>query len=119
MWHTVADPSRLTSYRELSKYPALNNFESQTSVPKVYVVLGLGALYFFLVFFNIAAEFLVNTVGFAIPAYYSLNALFTSGKADDSQWLTVGDPVNHEMRALDILTAMIAVLGRLRLLDRF
>ncbi|KAI5365019.1 hypothetical protein Slin15195_G045570 [Septoria linicola] len=74
--------------KELSKYPALNNFEQQTSVPKVYVVLGLSALYFFLVFFNIAGEFLVNTAGFAIPAYYSLQALFTTNKADDSQWLT-------------------------------
>ncbi|TKA70241.1 Protein yop1 [Friedmanniomyces simplex] len=74
--------------KELSRYPALNSFEAQTSVPKVYVVLGLGALYFFLVFFNIAGEFLVNTAGFAIPAYYSLEALFSSGKADDSQWLT-------------------------------
>lgn len=54
-------------------------------MPKVYVVLGLGALYFFLVFFNIAANFLVNTVGFAIPAYYSLDALFTSKTSDDTQ----------------------------------
>jgi receptor expression-enhancing protein 5/6 len=51
-------------------------------------VLGLGALYFFLVFFNIGANFLINTVGFAIPAYYSLDALFTTGSADDTQWLT-------------------------------
>ncbi len=57
-------------------------------MPKVYVVLGLGALYFFLVFFNIGANFLINTVGFAIPAYYSLDALFTTGSADDTQWLT-------------------------------
>ena len=63
--------------------------ESQTSVPKVYVVLGLAALYFFLVFFNIAGEFLVNTAGFALPAYWSLQAIFTVGKADDTQWLTV------------------------------
>jgi len=74
--------------KELAKYKVLNDFEQQTSVPKVYVVLGLGALYFFLVFFNIAAEFLVNTIGFAIPAYYSLNALFTSNTVDDTQWLT-------------------------------
>ncbi|KAK5689180.1 ER membrane protein DP1/Yop1 [Elasticomyces elasticus] len=74
--------------QELSRYQYLNQFEQQTSVPKVYVVLGLGALYFFLVFFNIAGEFLVNTAGFAIPAYYSMEALFSSGKADDSQWLT-------------------------------
>jgi receptor expression-enhancing protein 5/6 len=74
--------------KELSQYKVLNDFEKQTNVPKVYVVLGLGALYFFLVFFNIAAEFLVNTIGFVIPAYYSLNALFTSKTADDTQWLT-------------------------------
>jgi hypothetical protein len=72
-------------FLQLSKYPALANFEKQTSVPKVYVVLGLGALYFFLVFFNIAANFLVNTIGFAIPAYYSLDALFTSKSTDDTQ----------------------------------
>ncbi|KAI9790396.1 MAG: ER membrane protein DP1/Yop1 [Peltula sp. TS41687] len=73
--------------KELSKYPALNNFERQTSVPKVYVFLGIGALYFFLIFFNIAGQFLVNTAGFIIPAYYSLQALFSTGKADDTQWL--------------------------------
>jgi len=74
--------------KELSKYPQLQQFEQQTNVPKVYVVLGLGALYFFLIFFNIAGEFLVNTAGFVIPAYYSLQALFSSGKSDDTQWLT-------------------------------
>ncbi|GAB7322953.1 hypothetical protein MBLNU13_g05488t2 [Cladosporium sp. NU13] len=75
--------------KELSKYPQLQQFEQQTNVPKVYVVLGLGALYFFLIFFNIAGEFLVNTAGFVIPAYYSLQALFTSSKSDDTQWLTL------------------------------
>jgi receptor expression-enhancing protein 5/6 len=75
--------------RELSKYPQLQQFEQQTSVPKVYVVLGLAALYFFLVFFNIAGEFLVNTAGFVLPAYWSMEAVFTMGKADDTQWLTV------------------------------
>ncbi|PLB51854.1 hypothetical protein P170DRAFT_351693 [Aspergillus steynii IBT 23096] len=74
--------------KELSKYPVLNNLERQTSVPKVYVILGLIGIYFFLVFFNIAGEFLVNLAGFIIPAYYSLNALFTAGTADDTQWLT-------------------------------
>lgn len=70
---------------QLSKYPVLNNLERQSSVPKVYVVLGLVGIYFFLVFFNIAGEFLVNLAGFIIPAYYSLNALFTAGTADDTQ----------------------------------
>ncbi|KAF7507196.1 ER membrane protein DP1/Yop1 [Endocarpon pusillum] len=74
--------------KELSKYPALNNLERQTSVPKVYVILGLLGLYFFLVFFNIAGAFLVNFAGFLLPGYYSLDALFTSSKVDDTQWLT-------------------------------
>ncbi|KAL8723459.1 MAG: hypothetical protein Q9225_000290 [Loekoesia sp. 1 TL-2023] len=74
--------------KELSKYPALNNFEKQTSVPKVYAFLGIVGVYFFLVFFNIAGEFLVNFAGFIIPGYYSLEALFSAGKADDTQWLT-------------------------------
>jgi len=74
--------------KQLSQYELLNNFEKQTSVPKVYVILGLGALYFFLIFFNIAGEFLVNIAGFVIPGYYSLNALFSASKVDDTQWLT-------------------------------
>ncbi|KAK0512714.1 hypothetical protein JMJ35_004731 [Cladonia borealis] len=74
--------------KELSKYPVLNNFEKQTSVPKVYAFLGLAGIYFFLVFFNIAGEFLVNVAGFAIPGYYSLDALFSASKVDDTQWLT-------------------------------
>ncbi|KAL5342965.1 protein yop1 [Aspergillus crustosus] len=81
--HTIAQLDK-----ELSKYPVLNNLERQTSVPKVYVILGLGGIYTFLVFFNIAGELLVNLAGFVLPTYYSLNALFTHGKADDTQWLT-------------------------------
>lgn len=71
--------------KELSKYQVLNDFEKQTSVPKVYAVLGLAGLYFFLVFFNIGGEFLVNFAGFIIPGYYSLGALFSASKVDDSQ----------------------------------
>lgn len=63
----------------------LNDFEKQTSVPKVYVILGLLALYFFLVFFNIAGAFLTNFAGFIIPGYYSLEALFSASKTDDTQ----------------------------------
>jgi len=74
--------------KELSKYPMLNNLEQQTSVPKTYAILGMGALYFFLIFFNIAGAFLVNTIGFVIPAYYSIEALFTIEPTDDIQWIT-------------------------------
>jgi len=74
--------------KELSKYAMLNNFEKQTSVPKVYAFLGLVGVYFFLIFFNIAGEFLVNIAGFIIPGYYSMEALFSASKVDDTQWLT-------------------------------
>ncbi len=70
---------------QLSKYPMINNFEKQTSVPKVYAFLGLAGVYFFLIFFNIGSQFLVNTAGFVIPAYYSLDALFSASKVDDTQ----------------------------------
>lgn len=63
----------------------LNNFEKQTSVPKVYAFLGLVGIYFFLIFFNIAGEFLVNFAGFLVPGYYSLDALFSASKVDDTQ----------------------------------
>ncbi|EFR00738.1 membrane biogenesis protein Yop1 [Nannizzia gypsea CBS 118893] len=75
--------------KELSKYPVLNNLERQTSVPKVYAFLGIAGIYVFLIFFNIAGALLVNVAGFAIPAYYSLNALFTSSTADDTQYWVV------------------------------
>ncbi|KAL2021218.1 hypothetical protein VTK56DRAFT_7405 [Thermocarpiscus australiensis] len=74
--------------KELSKYPVLNNFEKQTSVPKAYAVIGIVALYFFLIVFNLGGQLLTNIAGFVIPGYYSLNALFTASKSDDTQWLT-------------------------------
>ncbi len=67
----------------------MNNLEKQTSVPKAYAVLGLGALYFFLIVLNLGGQLLTNIAGFVIPGYYSLAALFTTSKADDTQWLTV------------------------------
>lgn len=63
----------------------LNNLEKQTSVPKVYAFLGLLGLYFFLIFFNIAGNFLVNFAGFLIPGYFSMEALFSASKVDDTQ----------------------------------
>ncbi|KAL1867502.1 ER membrane protein DP1/Yop1 [Diaporthe australafricana] len=74
--------------KELSKYPTLQNVEKQTGVPKTYGVIGLITLYFFFIVFNLGGQLLTNLAGFAIPGYYSLDALFTSSKSDDTQWLT-------------------------------
>ncbi|EPE09729.1 protein yop-1 [Ophiostoma piceae UAMH 11346] len=73
---------------ELSKYPVLNNLEKTTSVPKAYAALGLVALYLFFIIFNLGGQLLTNFAGFVIPGYFSLEALFTSTKTDDTQWLT-------------------------------
>lgn len=74
---------------QLSKYPTLQNLEKQTSVPKTYAVIGLITLYFFFIVFNLGGQLLTNLAGFVIPGYYSLDALFSSTKVDDTQWLTV------------------------------
>ncbi|KAI1367586.1 TB2/DP1, HVA22 family-domain-containing protein [Xylaria arbuscula] len=74
--------------RELGKYPALNNLEKQTSVPKVYAVIGAATLYFFFIVFNLGGQLLTNFAGFVLPGYYSLAALFSTSKTDDTQWLT-------------------------------
>lgn len=84
-WGTFKTDS---GYLQLSKYPTLNNLEKQTSVPKVYATIGLATLYFFFIVFNLGGQLLTNFAGFIIPGYYSLQALFSVGKTDDTQWLT-------------------------------
>jgi len=73
---------------QLGKVNSLTTLEKKTGVPKVYVAGGVAAVYFIGVLFNIGAAFLVNTVGFVIPGYYSLAALLTTTTTDDVQWLT-------------------------------
>lgn len=74
--------------QELAKYPAISNLEKQSGVPKAYAFIGLVALYFFLIVFNLGGQLLTNIAGFVIPGYYSLEALFTATSKDDTQWLT-------------------------------
>jgi hypothetical protein len=76
-------------------------------VPKVYAFLGLVGLYFFLVFFNIGGEFLVNFAGFIIPGYYSLDALFSTSKVDDTQWLTVRAFRNHPKGSIKLIETIV------------
>ncbi|GAA6038349.1 hypothetical protein JCM8097_007603, partial [Rhodosporidiobolus ruineniae] len=41
-----------------------------------------------LIFFNVAAGFLTNLLGWALPAYLSVKAIESPGHEDDVQWLT-------------------------------
>ncbi|GAA6062661.1 hypothetical protein JCM10212_000561 [Sporobolomyces blumeae] len=74
--------------KELSKYPALNRLEQQTSVPKAYSVLGVTSVFVTCIFFNVAAGFLSNLLGWGLPAYLSIKAIESPGHQDDVQWLT-------------------------------
>lgn len=66
----------------------LTEVSATADVPKVYVIGGLGFVYFFLIFLNFGGQLLTNLAGFLVPGYYSMNALFTVSKVDDTQWLT-------------------------------
>ena len=78
---------------QLAKYPSVVNLERTTGVPKAYAVIGAVSLYLFLILLNLGGQLLTNLAGFAIPGYYSMAALFTSNTADDTQWLTVRNPL--------------------------
>lgn len=85
-------------------------------MPKVYAVLGVVGLYFFFVFFNFGGQILTNFAGFIIPGYYSLEAIFSVNKADDTQWLTVRHDRDPNLCKQTLLT-QCAVLGCVRIFD--
>jgi receptor expression-enhancing protein 5/6 len=76
--------------KNLSSYPALNDLEAKTKVPKAYAALGLGASFILLIFFNFfgLASPISNLVGWVLPAYWSCLALESPSPADDIHWLT-------------------------------
>ncbi|KAF8594167.1 hypothetical protein BDV93DRAFT_549299 [Ceratobasidium sp. AG-I] len=74
--------------KELSKYPALNNLEQRTQVPKAYAALGACGLVVLLIFINAFAAPVSNLIGWALPAYLSLKAIESPQTDDDVQWLT-------------------------------
>ncbi len=53
----------------------------------------------------------MNTAGFALPAYWSMEAIFTMGKADDTQWLTVCSSPNHTRKIENLYTDMTYSTG--------
>jgi len=75
---------------ELSKYPVMRDIETRTKVPKAYGVLSLGVSAVVLIFFNMfgLAQPVSNLIGWALPAYLSVQAIESPGTNDDKQWLT-------------------------------
>lgn len=75
---------------ELGKYPIFGELEKRVNLPKSYLAIGFVSFYFVLVYLNVGGigQFLANLASVIIPGYYSLVALETAGKGDDTQFLT-------------------------------
>ncbi len=76
--------------KHLDAFPILKHLEEHSKVPKAYIGLSSAAIYFFLIFINVGGigQLLSNILGFVVPGYYSLIALETKSKNDDTQLLT-------------------------------
>lgn len=68
----------------------LQLFEAQTGLPRSYAVIVGVAVYFVIIFLNLAGvgQLLSNIAGFVVPCYYSLLALETTTTSDDTALLT-------------------------------
>lgn len=67
--------------------PIVLNIENKTNLNRKFI---LGIMYTFLltIFYNfLGLDFIVNSVGFIYPAYYSFKSLNTKTDYDDKQWL--------------------------------
>lgn len=73
---------------QLAAFPQLNSLEKNFGVSKLYVFLTAAGIYALFLFLNWGGFLLTNLLAFAMPAFFSINAIETTNKADDTQWLT-------------------------------
>jgi len=67
--------------------PILCYIEKVSKVPKECVVVGVVLIIANSLIFRIGAGFICNLVGFIYPAYWSLKAIESKTRDDDTQWL--------------------------------
>lgn len=65
----------------------LEKVESKTGVKRIYIFLGLVAVFALYLVFGYGADLIVTALGFAYPAYQSVKAVESESKEDDTQWL--------------------------------
>jgi len=66
----------------------LDKAEQTTKIPKGKLIAGGLVLCGLTLVFGYFAQFICNCVGFVLPAYWSMKAIETSSKDDDTRWLT-------------------------------
>lgn len=72
---------------KLDQVPILQQAEEATKVPKEYLVLAGGLIFFLIIFFGIGAGSLCSIVGFVYPAFKSFESIENRTKGDQTQWL--------------------------------
>jgi len=66
----------------------LSTLEQKTGVQKQYIASAIVTLIGLYLLFGYGASLLCNLIGFVYPAYFSIKAIESSKKEDDTQWLT-------------------------------
>ncbi|KAK5869251.1 hypothetical protein PBY51_023985 [Eleginops maclovinus] len=66
----------------------LGTLEEKTGIKKKIIVVGAASLTGLYLMYGYGAALVCNMIGFVYPAYYSIKALESLSKEDDTKWLT-------------------------------